>query len=453
MPGAPPLTHRPLGQNTSSALPDSHPEVANPHWIDPPLPAATPVQHVDPRGLDYVKEVDINLICPVCRAAFVDPVTTSCDHVFCRECINEAYKTSQTCPIDRAQLRLSTDIKTAPRIIINQLNALEVRCPNAEDGCQKVLARALVEDHVGIYCDYTMVACPEEDCEKKIARKYVDRGCLHSLALCPDCSQSLEMMDMDKHRAKSCVERKKKCEECGIEMLRLEAKFHELECEEAMAHCKWAVFGCQHKSKRKDLVYHAPECAFKIMGPMAQTLQKEIGALREEVQALSVRDRAKERRIKFLESYRASMPPPMAAAGFSMDGSGLPGSSSSLTEAAPYDSQDHQLFSLLESQESRVDQLCAGLTELEAKQTVMLFNETIPIKEQIAELRSAQGVIGCHVRWLMNLRLQERRPGVATSGLNAGPKPGEPSSSGAGDGGGGLQPRRLSDSRENITKL
>jgi hypothetical protein len=182
------------------------------------------------------------------------------------------------------------------------------------------------------------------------------------------------------------------------------------------------------------------------MGPVVESLKDEITTMKGEVQSLTERDKAKDRRIRFLESYKNA-----PSYGDSLaDMSNMPDHIPSSTDSAPYDSRDQYLLSLLENQESKVDRLSVGMTELEAKQTVMLFNETIPIKEQLAELRSAQGVIGCHVRWLMNLRLQERRPG-ATSALSGGAK--AESSSASGSAGPGLQPRRLSDSRENITKL
>jgi len=409
------------------------------------VPAGTSTQ-IDFRGLDYITVVDENLVCPVCRTPFVEPVTTSCDHVFCRECFDQAYQIAPICPIDRTRLRPPNHVGPTARIINNQLDALEVKCPNSAEGCGKILARSMAQNHVDRYCDYSLVDCPERTCERKVLRKDVHRGCLHWLAICPDCSESLFEVDMEHHRARNCTERKTNCEKCGFEMLRFQADLHEHECEEAIAHCRWAIYGCAHQSKRKDLALHAPECTFKIMGPVVESLKDEITTMRGEVQSLTERDKAKDRRIRFLESYKNA-----PSYGDSLtDMSNMPDHIPSSTDSAPYDSRDQYLLSLLENQESKVDRLSVGMTELEAKQTVMLFNETIPIKEQLAELRSAQGVIGCHVRWLMNLRLQERRPGAA-SALSGGAK--AESSSASGSAGPGLQPRRLSDSRENITKL
>jgi hypothetical protein len=313
----------------------------------------------------------------------------------------------------------------------------------------------MVGNHVERYCAYSLVNCPEGSCERKVRRKDVARGCLHWIAICPDCSESLFEVDMENHRVRSCADRQTNCKECGADILRLNEYLHEQECLEAVTTCKWAMYGCEHQSKRKDLDAHAPECHFKVMGPVVESLKEEITSLRGEVQMLQERDKAKDRRIRFLENYKNAPSYPNDA---SIDINNLPDSGAITLDSAPYDSRDQYLLSLLESQESKVDQLSQGMTELEAKQTVMLFNETIPIKEQLAELRSAQGVIGCHVRWLMNLRLQERRPGV---GMGAAAAAGAAKTDGSGSGNGGgasagpsLLPRRLSDTaRENITKL
>lgn len=424
------------------------------HISDPPRNVRDEAQdedeakllQVDLRGLEYTAPVDENLVCPVCRTPFVEPVTTSCDHVFCKECFEQAYQIAPLCPIDRKRLRPPNHVGTTARIITNQLDALEVKCPNSTEGCTKTPARSMVQNHVDRYCEYSLVDCSEDTCARKIWRKDVSRGCLHWLAICPDCSESLFEADMEHHRQETCRERKMNCEDCDLQILRCQVNSHKLQCEEVTTVCQWAVYGCIHHSKRKDLLLHMPNCAFSIMGPVFESLRNEIDSLKTEVQTLNERDKAKDRRIRFLESYKNA--PSYGDA--MMDIANIPDSMPLGADTAPYDSRDQYLLSLLENQESKVDQLSAGMTELEAKQTVMLFNETIPIKEQLAELRSAQGVIGCHVRWLMNLRLQERRPGVASApaGTSRSESSGGPSSVGP-----GLQPRRLSDTRENITKL
>jgi TNF receptor-associated factor 5 len=339
------------------------------------------------------------------------------------------------------------DIGPTPRLILNQLDGLEVKCPNTAEGCQKVLARSMVQNHVEKYCAYGLVNCSDKECDGKVARKDLNRGCLHWDTSCVDCDKSLMEVDMERHRERECTERETTCEKCDTEILRCKAKEHFEECSEADAECRWVIYGCSYHSKRKDLREHASDCEFRIMGPVVEALKSEITILRGDVQTLTEKDKAKDRRIKFLESDRSMTSNSSNALSYPVpDMSTLPETSPASMEYAPYDSRDQYLLSLLESQESRVDQISAGMTELEAKQTMMLFNETIPIKDQLAELRSAQGVLGMHVRWLMNFRLQERRP-LHNAGPSNEPKPGS--------GGPDMGPvRRSSDTaRDLITKL
>lgn len=402
---------------------------------------------IDLRQLEYVSSVDQNLLCPICHIAFVDPVTTKCDHVFCRDCLRQAWDSSKSCPIDRSPLRFPEDVVRTHKIILNQLDGLDVKCPNASEGCDKLLARSMVQNHVDRYCPYTLVECPEKTCGALVARKESNVGCLHWYSNCPDCNTTIMQANMRKHREVECPEKTAECPRCGQEMLRCKTDEHEEECPEAMAACKWAVYGCDHTSRRRILHLHNPECTFRTIGPVAESLKKEMESLRAELQTLQERDKIKDRRIKFLESDRPMppthtsmhLPPP--------DMSTI--SSEDTPDWQPYDTRDQYLLSLLESQESKVDQISQGMTELEAKQTMMLFNETLPIKEQLAELRSAQGVVSMHVRWLMNFRMQERRPQHA-----AAPSASSSASASSSSNENTHPVRRLSDStREKSTKL
>jgi hypothetical protein len=117
----------------------------------------------------------------------------------------------------------------------------------------------------------------------------------------------------------------------------------------------------------------------------------------------------------------------------------------------PLDSGHEYLLSLLESQQNKLSRLANDLTDFQGKNTMMLLNETMPMKNELAELRSTQQVTCMHVRWLMRFRMQENQRRFGGS-PGAGP-------SGSPDGGGSSSDlpfsRRLSDSmpRDIITKL
>lgn len=425
-----------------------HPSTVSTYRGSPTLPVSPPIPITDLRSLEYTNSIDENLICPVCRLAFVDPVTTSCDHVFCRDCFEQSYAIAKLCPIDRKPLLVPHDLGPTHRIILNQLDSLEVRCPNKMEGCEKLLPRSMVQNHVSKYCDYTTVHCNDPTCGRDLLRRDVDRNCLHNDVACPDCGDTLWQLDLAKHRSVSCEKRKANCGLCGLAILRMDAEEHLLSCEESWTDCKWSEYGCSYRCLRKDLTEHRKLCQFEMIGPVINVMKAEIKTLRGEVQYLNEKDRIKDRRLRFLECTRSG-----ASNTDQSHFLDLSFAEPTTLEPGPHDSRDQYMLSLLEHHESQVDRLSAGMTELEAKQTMMLFNETLPIKEQLAEIRSTQSTLGMHVRWLMQFRLKDSRGGAAkTAAANAtvavADKPVQ-----AGPAPKGPVRRSSSELRENITKL
>lgn len=399
---------------------------------------------IDLRAVIYDGMVDENLVCPICRCPLVEPALTDCDHIFCRSCIINALSHSRLCPIDRLPLD-DSGVGRAPKMVHNQLDALKAKCPC----CFSPLARSMLENHMEKYCPESTVRCPGvhsgNECKEVVKRRMSGRGCLHYSVDCPDCKETLQLVEMEDHRLKTCMKRLKACDDCGAEILRCKEADHGNECLDVVRPCRWAEYGCHHEAKRKDLHLHADECNLRLVGPMAEAMKKEITSLRSEMRSLTEANHLQERRIKFLESGSRASDRPLELMDLSLVN--LPDSAS--TE--PLESGHEYLLSLLESQQSRLSQLSTELTDLQGKNTMMLLNETIPMKNELAELRSTQQVTCMHVRWLMRFRMQEnqRRFGGST-----GPGPG-----GSPDGGGSSSDlpfsRRLSDSvpRDIITKL
>ncbi|XP_074596013.1 uncharacterized protein LOC141851114 [Brevipalpus obovatus] len=83
----------------------------------------------------FVSSVDEDLKCPVCRMALENPVSCPNQHLYCDPCIRAWLKRSRTCPLDRVYLN-EGQLKPAPRIIVNILKNLEIKCPNHENGCR-----------------------------------------------------------------------------------------------------------------------------------------------------------------------------------------------------------------------------------------------------------------------------------------------------------------------------
>jgi hypothetical protein len=118
-----------------------------------------------------------------------------------------------------------------------------------------------------------------------------------------------------------------------------------------------------------------------------------------------------------------------------------------------WESPEDYMLAQFERMETKIEDLRKTVTELDGRHSVMLLNETMPLKDQIAELRSNIGVIGMHTTWLMNVQRQNRgQPRASGPGMT--PSGGANNLSGAAgsrreadDGQSSIQPRRLSDGR------
>ncbi|KAI1006303.1 hypothetical protein K3495_g1910 [Podosphaera aphanis] len=362
------------------------------------------VHVIDLRAVSYEGAVDENLICAICRCILVDPISTTCQHTFCSECLENALTHSSTCPIDRSALSKEMDVIPAPKIIQNQLDGLKVLCPC----CSASVARSMIATHMSRYCQESLIRCPgintEKKCALRIPRKLAEQGCLHYSTCCPDCEETLIRIDLPKHREAACQARYVECRECGCQILRMRESEHSSECPETMIDCRWKEYGCEQKSRRRELATHLDSCGFQLVGRVADTLKKDIHDLRDKVETLTKTNQLQERRIKFLEYGTQHVDRPVQ-----LDDPASP-HLATIASAAPLEppnSGHEYLMSLLEFQENKLSQLSTSMTDLEVKQTTMLFNETIPIKNELAEMRSLQQTANIHIRWLMAFRLHE----------------------------------------------
>ncbi|CAF0936394.1 unnamed protein product [Rotaria sordida] len=99
----------------------------------------------------FLNAIDEELICSICGGVLQDPLQIpSCEHVFCRTCIEEWLSQTQTCPIDRTPIEIN-QLKLVPRIIKNLLNHLEIKCEN--EGCTTTVKLDVLANHL-VDCEY-----------------------------------------------------------------------------------------------------------------------------------------------------------------------------------------------------------------------------------------------------------------------------------------------------------
>lgn len=154
---------------------------------------------VNLRQVEYVSQVNDNLVCSICHCPFEEPQRlVDCDHVFCKECLRFAFAHSgsdKQCPACRTKLRHESE--PLPRLINTMLDELVIKCPHRERGCRWESKRAEAQDHIELYCEYTLVDCPDNNCELKVMYKDSDKGCLHQTVVCQLCHTSMLKMDLE----------------------------------------------------------------------------------------------------------------------------------------------------------------------------------------------------------------------------------------------------------------
>jgi hypothetical protein len=186
-----------ISRAESSSVPEnpssSTSGTGRPTFVQPPF---------DLRLLDYVSQVDSNLLCPICHAPFADPKRLECDHIFCDDCLQCTFEQTQrnsstrTCPTCRRELQDKEKAAPLPRILSYMLDELVVKCPNSSKGCAWSDKRVEVQDHIELYCDLAIVPCPEESCDQTIYFRDSKQGCLHYSIECEDCGTSLMRKDL-----------------------------------------------------------------------------------------------------------------------------------------------------------------------------------------------------------------------------------------------------------------
>lgn len=123
------------------------------------------------------------------------------------------------------------------------------------------------------------------------------------------------------------------------------------------------------------------------------------------------------------------------------------------------------LLSLHESLREEVSRLSHAITDLDARASMAILNESMRIKEDMAHTSAAINTIRMQIHWLLNPRLQQSHRFASTAassssstsagqgaGTAAGPSSGPPPARFAYDNE-GMPPRRLSDSGREGTKL
>ncbi len=420
-----------------------------------------PTLEIDYQGIEYTEPVDDTLLCPVCKTPFHSPITTSCGHTFCAECINRALETQATCPIDRQPINKNQDYYRIPLIVKDQLDRLRVRCPNR--GCNHECSREHLEGHCERRCDFTPIRCPEPTCSKLVARRDAtsEKGCMHTDTACEFCYKIMPFVELDAHFDDQCDGVTVQCPDCEAEVPRHRlGKHQEQDCAERHVQCEWQGAGCKVADKRRVVQAHQETgCAFEVVGRLLEQRAEDRKVIDDLSMRLTSLEASRNRRRGHRERRDRRNEAPEAAP--NGDTSLIPSASA---DNAALDSPEDYMLSQFERLDMQMDQLQKNMRDMEARLALSFLQHTTRVGEQFAELASKVGVINMHTAWLMNMQRQnhaQQRAGLAAGpasqveGSHAGNSGATgPGSSSSDSGRYQAGSRRNSDgSRENRTRL
>ena len=120
-------------------------------------------------GYDKSRIVDVKgndldeFTCGICLNVLNKPVVVQCcRQSFCKHCIQQWLIQNKTCPNDR-QTVTTLDITPAPRLILNVLNNMRIRCDRYLDGCRAVVTIGQIDEHVDECEFYQCSNCGTKD--------------------------------------------------------------------------------------------------------------------------------------------------------------------------------------------------------------------------------------------------------------------------------------------------
>lgn len=412
--------------------------------------------NVELRALEHVSEYDSNLMCPICHVPFIDPVVLDCDHTFCAECFEE-YRNGgpstdrSKCPSCRSYHLGGS--KKASRLIKNMCNEIQVRCPNKD--CTAVVARGCVEQHATKECLEQLMPCSDPKCSKKTKRKnFVPEQCIHNTHIECECGASIRLGHGEwiKHKDQECPNTVNQAKN-GAELPTSSSNELSITSDPT---CPGAEYGCTETVTSETLDDHAKSCALARLAPHMKKQSLLLQSLSEQLTITKIRNEALETGFERLnELITNTIQPRLDSLTTSHrddnasvsdieeiprhDLSVLPAHLRELTPSptgprqSPFPYLQHQtlqsdILPRLSSLESNFDTLQSHLSDLDARSSLALMNETLRIGEELAHLNGAMYSTRTQVQWLLN---RERILGQreAMSAMGARGRVGAPASS------------------------
>ena len=221
------------------------------------------------KGLEYAfVDAPVRLLekakCPVCLEIVRKPVSTSCNHLFCSDCIRRR----PNCPTCHKKFTTTPDKGS-----VRALKAFKVKCPNSVEGCKWQGDFGEAEEHLEKKCQHQKVECPNgcwEKVDRKSLQNHVRNACLHRTFGCQYCHyEGMYYKVITTHYA-TCGDFPLSCPTgCGKKIKRRNMESHlSTECPEEYISCKYVMFGCDTAVKRREKETHFSDDTFHLKKSM-----------------------------------------------------------------------------------------------------------------------------------------------------------------------------------------
>ena len=209
--------------------------------------------------------VDEYFHCPICMNVLKEPVMCQNNqHYFCTACITRYLKESEMCLTCREELSAET-VRQPPRILMNCLSNLNIRCNNYRRGCLGFVKLGDLKTHL-YSCGFAPVKCSNDGCSMEINKR--DR--IH---------HETEVCEFRKVKCHDCDEMRKEIEEVKMNLKEIKDNQEEIKKElKALAEVKDMLEQIKEVTNNLKQTVQAP-----LLSTPSHTLSHYRGNVREDI--------------------------------------------------------------------------------------------------------------------------------------------------------------------------
>ena len=233
---------------------------------------------------EFVSSPPKSLECPVCLLTLRDPhVISCCGNEFCQVCIERVQRDGKPCPLCN-ELKFTTFLH---KKLVREVNALVVRCPQKEQGCEWEGELGQLQGHLNPGAGVS----PSE-------------GCAYVLVSCTyQCGAHLQRKLLREHMIEKCPKRP-----AEISVTSMMQKMEDITAENKLLRQELCVIQDAHKKEIKEMKFTHENDLCKVkeafqeeLGKLKQLQQQEMSKLR------SLVDKMKQNHQKMHQSLQADI--------------------------------------------------------------------------------------------------------------------------------------------------